>query len=411
MSTNDASTVANLTNLFQRFDPLSNLNEANLAQLAKGSSSFNLSKRQRLLAADEHRWLVYLVSGMLQGKDAAGETFTIRAAKQGQMALFDAQPRPVEITVAEDAQFLRVDRKQFSVLMNEQISSSTLVEEIELDSDDAGFFDTLVQSYQSDALKLPLRENVISTVVPLLADGNTGTDNVLLDVMRSEPALALIISNIAGTSGQFKAGELAHLRQLVDQVDRSQLAVELSQWGRDNPFPETGTAMYQRIVTAYDYLRRVGTFSRAIAKELGTVDNELAEYAGICSKVGLVSSWLMIAEAKGEINDANEMTLNQMAPLITEMLLGQMRVDTLVSSCVEAANAEDARVQGEITASDVVRVAVTYLPMDIMGAPVSLVEDENLMELFGQSGIGLRELDIIMEKCDLDAGSSVRLAG
>lgn len=411
MSTNDANAVATLVNLFQRYDPLSNLNDTNLSQLAKGASSFKLSKRQRLLAADEHRWLVYLVSGSVQGKDANAEVFNIRPSKQGQMALFDAQPRPIEVTVTEDAQFLRVDRKQFSVLMNEQISSSTLVDEIELE-DDSGFFDTLVQCYQSGALKLPLRDNVISTVVPLLADGNTGTDNVLVDVMRSEPALALVVANIAGTSGQFKAGELAHLRQLVDQVDRSQLAADLSQWGRDNPFPESGTPMYQRIVTAYDYLRRVGTFSRAIAKELGTVDADLAEYAGMCSKVGLISSWLMmVAEDDQQLGEESSVMLDQMAPLVTEMLLGQMRVDSQVTACVEAANTDGERAAGEINVSDVVRVAVTYLPMDIHGAPVSLVEDEALMELFNQSGIGLRELDIIMEKCNLDAGSSLRMAG
>lgn len=411
MSTNDAETVATLMNLFQRFDPLSNLNDANLSQLAKGASSFKLSKRQHLVAADEHRWLVYLVAGNLQGKDTAGEVFTIRPSRTGQAALFDAVPRPVDVTVLDDAQFLRVDRKQFSVLMNEQISSSTLVEEIHLEGDDEGLFDTLIQSYQSGALKLPLREEVITTVVPLLANDGGGTDNVLLDMMRAEPALALVIANITGTSSQVRTGELSSLRQLVDNVDRSQLAAELSQWGRDNPFPEAGTPMYQRIVTAYDYLRRVGAFSRGIAKELGSVDADLAEYAGICSKVGLVSSWLMCHEAGSDVGDESSATLDQLAPLVTEMLLGQMRVDNLVTECVEASNAEAFQAQGDIDVSDVVRVAVTYLPMDILGQPVSLVEDENLMEMFRKNGIGLRELDVIMEKCNLDAGSSLRMAG
>jgi len=377
MSSNDAETVATLTKLFQRFDPLSNLNEANLAQLAKGASSFKLGKRQRLVAADEHRWLVYLVSGSALGKDAAGDTFNIRPLKSGQMALFDAQPRPIDVTVTDDAQFLRVDRKQYSVLMNEQISSSTLVEEIELEGDDAGMLDSIIQSYQSGALKLPLREDVINTVVPLLEDPSSGTDNVLVDIMRTEPALALIVANVAGTSGQVSPGELSHLRHLVDNVDRANLVAELSQWGRDNVLPEAGTPMYERVVTAYDYLRRVGAFSRGIAQELKSVDADLAEYVGMCSKVGMVSSWLLTPEQVPSADDAEG--LETLSPLVTEMLLGQMRVDSTVIEGVEHANS-DSRRQGEITVADVVRVAVTYLPIDIFGQPVSLVEDENLMD-------------------------------
>lgn len=407
MSSNDAETVMTLTQLFQRFDPLSNLNDANMGQLAKGASNFKLSKRQRLVAADEHRWLVYLVSGSVQGKDAAGETFAIRPMNSGQMALFDAQPRPIEVTVTEDAQFLRVDRKQYSVLMNEQISSSTLVEEIALDGEDVGVFDTLIQSYQSGALKLPLRDNVISTVIPLIEGQNSGTDNVLLDIMRSEPALALVIASVASASGQNSAGDLAHLRQLVDTVDRGSLTIELGHWGQDNPFPEAGTPLYEAIVTAYDYLRRVGAFSRGIAQELPGLDADLAEYAGICSKVGLVSAWLMNPDHTPSAND--EEGMETLAPLVTEMLLGQMRIDGQVVEAVESANSDAPR-KGEITVGDVVKVAATYLPIDIFGQPVSLAEDENLMELFRSAGIGLRELDMIMEKCKLDS-NSLRMTG
>ncbi len=412
MSTQDPAAVSTLMNLFHRYEPLSNLNDANLAQLAKGASSFKLSKRQRLLAADEHRWLVYLVSGSVQGKDAQGETFGIRAEKKGQMALFDAQPRPVEATVVEDAQFLRVDRKQFSVLMNEQISSSTLVEEIELEGDDEGLFETLMQSYQSGALALPLRESVINTVVSLLDENSGGNDAVLLDIMRQEPALSLVVAHIAGTSGQSAPGSLVKLRQLVDKMDPSDLVADLSRWGADHPFPAAGTAHYERVVTAYDYLRRVGSFSAAIANELDGVDADLAEYAGMCCKAGLVSSWLMQGDIAESAHDdpKHRETLEQLSPLITEMLLSHMRVDSVVMTVVDEASAENYRPSGEVSVSDVLRVARTYLPMDIHGAPVSLVEDEALMELFSRSGIGLRELDIIMEKCDLDGGGNLRMS-
>lgn len=409
MSNSEEANLTSMMKLLRRFDPLSNLNESNLAQVAKGASSFKLSKRQKLLAADEHRWLVYLVSGVVQGKDVQGEVFSLRPAAREQMALFDAQPRPVEITVTEDAQFLRVDRKQFSVLMNEQISSSTLVEEIDLDDNDAALFDSLVETYQQGALKLPLNDSVINTVGPLLANSSAGTDNVLLEVMRAEPALALVIAYVAATSGSYKAGELSNFRRLIDMVSREQLITELSQWGRDNPFPEAGTFMYQRIVTAYDYLRRVGAFSRAIAAAVPGVDAEHAEFVGICSKVGLISGWLMNAESTTQPSENDDAALTQLAPLMTEMLLGQLRVDSEVTSSVDGVNSGEAG-NAEINVSDVVRVAVTYLPIDIFGEPVGLAEDEKLMARFSQVGIGLRELDMILEKCDLDSASSLRMA-
>ncbi len=411
MSSNDEETVTTMKNLLQRYEPLSNLNDTNLTQLARGASSFQLNKRQRLIAADEHRWLVYLVSGSVQGKDAQGEVFNIRPVKSGQTALFDAQPRPVEVTVVDDAQFLRVDRKQFSVLMNEQISSSTHVEEIEIDDSDEDMFGTLIQSYQSGAPKLPLRDSVVKTVTTLLADESSGTDNVLLDIMRTEPALTLVIAEIAGTSGQVQAGALIHLKQLIGLADRSQIAAELSQWNRETPFPEAGTPMYARLVTAYDFLRRVGTFSRAIASQLKGVDADMAEYAGMSSKVGVISGWLMKGASSEDLSEGDFKNSDLLATLVTEMLLSQMRVDSQIISCVEDVNGEATQQDSEISVSDVVRVALTYLPMDILGEPVSLVEDERLMDLFGKSGIGLRELDMIMEKCELDSGSGMRMTG
>lgn len=404
MSTNDAATVADLMKLFHQYEPLSNLNEAGLLQLAKGASRFDMNKRRHLLAADEHRWLIYLVSGSLQGKGAQGETFSIRTSRHGQMALFDAQPRPIEVTVEEDSQFLRVDRKQFSVLMNEQISRSTLVEEI--DSEDEELFKRLIES---GAAKLPLRDSVVNTAVSVLEGGNAGVDLVLLDLMRSEPSLALVVASITGDGRQHEYGALTGLKQLLDGVDHAQLAVELRKWGEEQPFPEVGTPLYKSIVTAYDYLRRVAKFSAAIAQELGQGNSDLVEYVGMCSKVGVVSSWL-VSPQEHRVEGQDKAKLSQLVPLVTEMLLAQMHVDSEVMESVEAIGIGD--MQGsEISASDIVRMAMTYLPIDILGAPVGLVEDEALTGMFSLHGVGLRELDIIMEKCNLDANSGLSMAG
>jgi len=328
---NDANTVETLTKLFERYEPLSNLNESNIVQVAKGASSFQLGKRQRLLAADEHRWLVYLVSGSVVGKGPQGDTFTIRPVNKGQTALFDGQPRPTEVTVSEDAQFIRVDRKQFSVMMNEQISSSTFVREIEFESSDV--FEALIKSYNGGALQLPVRESVIELATKVLADPDPASDKVLLDFMRKDPSFALLVAQVAGQSRP-KAGTLTSLESILELVDRSLLAQQLSQWSRDNPFPEKGTALHQRVLTAYDYLRRVGAFSREIAQSVGTREAGLAEFTGLCARVGSISMWLMLNDQVSE--QEARTAAEQLCSLVTETLMAQMLVDDKIIEAVDA---------------------------------------------------------------------------
>jgi len=264
-----------LVDTLKRFDPLQNLSDAHLAQLARGATAFSMTKRQQLLGADEHRWMVFLVSGSVQSKTHDGVTETIRSRQDGQPALFDRSPRPSEVIVLEDSQLLRVDRKQFSVLMNQQIASSTLVQEIDIEADVQPLFDKIVKAYTARTLPVPL--NPSST----------------------------------------------YLKQAVAQC----------------AWPEAGSALNARLMQANDYMRSVGQFCRLIAEKIEDVDPQRAEMAGLLSAAGVATLLVVDPEQAEQLEQAEKLdqTVSLLKGLVTELVLIQARMDPKLIKAVELA--------------------------------------------------------------------------
>jgi len=229
-----------LVDTLKRFDPLQNLSDAHLAQLARGATAFSMTKRQQLLGADEHRWMVFLVSGSVQSKTHDGVTETIRSRQDGQPALFDRSPRPSEVIVLEDSQLLRVDRKQFSVLMNQQIASSTLVQEIDIEADVQPLFDKIVKAYTARTLPVPLNPSSAARMIKALEGGVTDRE-MLSDMLRHDTSLTLHMASAVLTSENPPKLGVTRLEEAVADVNPEYLITYLKQAVAQCAWPEAGS--------------------------------------------------------------------------------------------------------------------------------------------------------------------------
>ena len=397
-----------LVDTLKRFDPLQNLSDAHLAQLARGATAFSMTKRQQLLGADEHRWMVFLVSGSVQSKTHDGVTETIRSRQDGQPALFDRSPRPSEVIVLEDSQLLRVDRKQFSVLMNQQIASSTLVQEIDIEADVQPLFDKIVKAYTARTLPVPLNPSSAARMIKALEGGVTDRE-MLSDMLRHDTSLTLHMASAVLTSENPPKLGVTRLEEAVADVNPEYLITYLKQAVAQCAWPEAGSALNARLMQANDYMRSVGQFCRLIAEKIEDVDPQRAEMAGLLSAAGVATLLVVDPEQAEQLEQAEKLdqTVSLLKGLVTELVLIQARMDPKLIKAVELATTGKPTLSQAIQLGDICRVAAEYLPVDVNGNRVQLVDDSVLITRLGRNGLGLRELDELLEKC-FQAGDAKR---
>lgn len=410
--TQPTSDVDLVIKTLKRFDPLQNLSDAHLAQLSRGATAFTMSKRQQLLGADEHRWMVFLVSGSVQTKTHNGVVENVRAKPENQPPLFDRNPRPAELIALEETQLIRVDRKQFSVLMNQQIASSTLVQELFINSDVQPLFDKIISAYTSRELTVPVNPHSVARLKKVLQLGDPDP-MLLVDMLRKDPLLALHmasyslrVSNNPPKSGVFR------LEQLTQNIEGDELIAYLEQVVANCPWPADGSPLHTRLVRACDYLSSVGHFCRLISEKIEDVDPLQAEMAGLFSGCG-VGTLLLTDPALAEQLESSEQldeTISLLKGLVSELVLIQMAIDKRMIKAVELATSGRPTLSQAIQLGDICRVATEYLPIDVNGNRVQLVDDSVLITRLGRKGIGLRDLDELLEKCYSAGDSSRRIA-
>lgn len=383
------------------FDPLQNLSDTHLDQLSRGATAFTMNKRQQLLGADEHRWMVFLDSGSVQTKTHTGIEEIVRSSEDPQLPLFDRNPRPSELIALEESQLVRVDRKQFSVLMNQQIASSTLVKEFDIDSAVRPLFNKIVSSYVSDEMIVPIDPMSVARIEKVFALGVPDTE-LLVEIIRKDPFLAMHMTSFVTRNGNgaAKAG-IVSLYQLAQDLDTEGFVAELKSVAAGCPWPEKGSMLHARLVRAGSYLSSVGHFCRVIAERIEDVDPMAAEMAGLFSSSGVATLLLTDPQTAIALDGAAKLgeSIKQLNGLVTELVLIRLGIDGQIIKAVELANSGRPMLSQAIQLDDICRVATEYLPVDVNGDRVQFVEDSVLITRLERKGLGLRDLDELLEQC------------
>jgi len=150
-------------------------------------------------------------------------------------------------------------------------------------------------------------------------------------------------------------------------------------------------------------------FCRLIAEKIEDVDPQRAEMAGLLSAAGVATLLVIDPEQAEQLEQAEKLdqTVSLLKGLVTELVLIQARMDPKLIKAVELATTGKPTLSQAIQLGDICRVAAEYLPVDVNGNRVQLVDDSVLITRLGRNGLGLRELDELLEKC-FQAGDAKR---
>ncbi|MEM6986873.1 MAG: hypothetical protein AAF499_10060, partial [Pseudomonadota bacterium] len=337
---------------------------------------------------------------------------TVRSKQDNQPPLFDRNPRPAELVALEETQLVRVDRKQFSVLMNQQIASSTLVQELDISPEVRPLFDKLMAAYTARDLKVPVEPAAVARIEKVLELG-APDEELLVEMLRKDPFLALHITSFAmHNSLKATRNGLTRLDQLAEGLEAEELVKYLKTVLASCPWPDEGSVLHTRLNRASDYLCSVGHFCRLIAERIEDVDPLAAEMAGLFSGCGVATLLLTDPEISEQLESSGELddAVSLLKGLVTELVLIRLAIDKRLIKAVELATSGKPTLSQAIQLGDICRVATEYLPIDVNGNRVQLVDDSVLIARLGRKGLGLRDLDELLEQCYSTSDSGRRIA-
>ncbi len=276
----NANSLAHLT-------PLSTLKSAEHLQLLVDKAEVqDLGWRHKLAHAEEHRWLVYVLSGEVQLKNASGQEEKVSAGSSRAAAPLFHEPGTTAIAKS-GTRILRVDRKLADMLLSEEQQEATEVDETELSPEEAAVLATIYGAYAEKKLRVPSLPDIALAVRDAINRCDAGVAEVA-QIVQSDPVLT---GRIVQAANSAMYGGMDNVRTLVEAVNRlglkttRNLAVALAV--RD--LFKTRSANIGKIAKyVYRHSAQVAAMCCVLAREYTKIPCEQALLAGLTHDIGAI---------------------------------------------------------------------------------------------------------------------------
>ena len=179
--------------------PVGDLDPDKRAGLAQRGQIMDLRHGQKLDASTEHRWLLYLLEGNVSLVSGGAATTISAGSGRARQPLFHEGQFQEHVVTQEAARILRLDRRVYEILYQQQKQSGYEVEETELDDTESALFVEVYAACTEGKLDLPALPEVAVKIQAAMKDPD-------VDIKR----LANIVSlDIAITAGLIRAASSA----------------------------------------------------------------------------------------------------------------------------------------------------------------------------------------------------------
>lgn len=322
--------IATLDHLF----PVNELSPDHRHSLIERGRILDLPAGQRLVAAKEHGWLLYLVAGHMHLiKD--GITAELRAGSAGtRHPLFIEGRLRDEAVAQQDCQVLQLDRKLFGILREQQSLGGYQVEDFELSDVEGTIFAEIYQACTSGKLDLPALPDVAIRIQAAIKDPD-------IDIMK---LVRIVEQDLAVTGGLLRSANSAmhggnkpvgNIRDAIVRLGMTiskRLAMTIAM---QQIFRSPSTVMHQRLRGVWEQSVYVSALSYVIAKWKGEFDPERALLCGLLHSVGVVPILDYIARNHGELSpEAIDAVVLKLQGLVGEIVVGYWGLNSNMNEVV-----------------------------------------------------------------------------
>lgn len=268
--------------------PIGELAPERLDGLAHAARTIEVARRERLEAAHEHRWLLYLLEGKIQ-LFASGSPVTIQAdTERARRPLFSgASLQEHLVAVTETVRLLRLDRNLYEVLRKEQRDSGYEVQDLDLGDAEGEVLAQVYAASRGGELVLPALPEVAVRIQGALKDPNVEVERLAriaaMDLGVSGGLLRAANSALYGGSRPVATLGEAIIRLGINVTRRLVVTIAMQQ-----VFRTESAALQRRMRALWDRSVQVSALSFVIARRCPGFDPEEALLAGLLHDVGVV---------------------------------------------------------------------------------------------------------------------------
>jgi len=245
-----------------------------------------LGWRQKLAQADEHHWLVYVISGEIHLKNTAGGEERVSAGSERASAPLFLHAGATAIAKS-GTQILRVDRKLADMLLNEEKHSATEVDETELSAHEAEIIAAIYAAFAQGKLRVPSLPDVALAV----RDAVNGCDAGVAEVARMVQSDPVLSGRIVQASNSAAYGGLQNAKTLIEAINRLGLKAtrNLTTALAVRDLFKARSAKVSKIARhVYRHSAQVAAMCSVLAREHTDIPPEQALLAGLTHDIGAI---------------------------------------------------------------------------------------------------------------------------
>jgi len=320
--------------MLEGLQPVGDLDSDKRAGLAQRGQIIYLRYGQRLEAATEHRWLLYLLQGSVSLVASSGTINVVADSARARQPLFSEGQLQEQAVAQGAASVLRLDRRVYEILQEQQSKSGYEVKETELDDTESALFAEVYSACVEGKLDLPALPEVAVKIQAAMKDPDVDIKRlagiVSLDIAITAGLVRAASSAAYGSGNPVKSVRDAIVRLGLVAARRLALTIAMQQIFRSNSRP-----LQRRMQELWDRSVNVSVLSFVLARCSEGLDPEQALLAGLLHDVGSLPILDYIGRNHPDSTDDEiEAILEKLRGVVGEVVIGSWNMGAHMSVVV-----------------------------------------------------------------------------
>jgi HD-like signal output (HDOD) protein len=343
--------------ILDELHPVKELDPEKRAGLAQRSQFTDLRRGDRLEAAREHRWLIYLLEGSISLVDE-GETRAVAAGSpRARQPLFSEGRFKEQAEALTGVRLLRVDRRVFEILQQQQSQSGYEVEDVELDDTEGALFAEVYEACATGKVDLPALPEIAIKIQTAMKDPDVDIARLArivgMDLAVTGGLIRAASSAAYGSGNPVKSVRDAIVRLGLTAARRLAITIAMQQ-----VFQAKSPALRRRMQELGDRSVHVSVLSFVMARHCAGFDPEHALLAGLLHDVGSVPVLDYLGRNHPEISDREiDVIIEKLRGVVGELVVGSWNLGPDISMVVRESGNWQRHQQGKADYCDIVLVA------------------------------------------------------
>ncbi len=340
--------------------PVKELDPEKRAGLAQRSQIMDLRRGERLEAAREHHWLIYLLEGSISLVDE-GETRAVAAGSpRARQPLFSEGRFKQQAEALTGVRLLRVDRRVFEILQQQQSQSGYEVGDVELDDTEGALFAEVYEACASGKVDLPALPEIAIKIQAAMKDPDVDIVRLArivgMDVAVTGGLIRVASSAAYGSGNPVKSVRDAIVRVGLTAARRLAITIAMQQ-----VFQSESPALRLRMQELGDRSVHVSVLSFVLARHCAGFDPEHALLAGLLHDVGSVPVLDYLGRHHPTMSDGEiDVIVEKLREVVGELVVGSWSLGPDISMVVRESGEWQRHPPGKADYCDIVLVARLY---------------------------------------------------